>query len=223
MTNRRGRPVTLVPCPVCSTLTPASQFNRKKTACLACVDAKHGPAGGPPPIMRACPVCGELRRSTDFNRKKTACLGCSRPRDGYPVKLRGLAGEPPPIIDDQLTEQMVRSIVALETMDREIKAWLAETMPPKCSCCQHMGDDVGETENGYLLCELCWWDVQHVGQCQQHKNRAADPDPPIIFPEKVGRPLPERPYEMQLRLGLVVPPSQPLTPEEILAAAEKED
>jgi hypothetical protein len=221
------RPIIYLKCPVCSQPVPSSQFNRKKTACSLCARGAT-PEGiawlamqlrvsgaGRPPTMRQCPVCGQPRRLSDFNKKRTACLPCVSldSRVARPVAQRIVSET-----DRASADRVVRSLEAQEAMDRGYKEFAAKWAYDKCSCCPHAGPDVGEEPvHGILLCELCWWDVQHVGQCQQHKNCAADPDPPIIYPEKRGNVLPEMPFEMQLRWGLAQQPGPPLTPEQIAA------
>lgn len=230
-----SRPITYYRCDVCGQPRPRSQFNRTKSACLLCVRGETSNAqamfraigrqttkrAGRPAIMIRCPRCDTDRKTTEFNRKKTVCLMClsnkTTPSAAVLERVYTTA-------DHEEAARAVRAAEALNTIDRNMKEFFAQSGYEKCSCCPHSGTDVGEIPDGTtLLCELCWWSVQHVGRCTYHTGRAADPDPPVIYPERVGRVLPEPSLELKQRFSMVPPvPGPPLTPEQIAADGESE-
>jgi len=168
---------------------------------------------GRPAIMLVCPKCNTSKKTTDFNLSKTACKTCQTAagvRGGRRKKLTMTAEEFAPIL---------RSIEATEQLERNWAAFAAAHLSPKCDCCGRSERDIGELDDGTKLCELCWWDVRHTGECIRHSPHLGYQ---VFLPEKVGGARVELPPELQAKYYPPVVPGPPLTPEQIAADGENE-
>jgi len=176
---------------------------------------------GRPVILVTCPICHKQKPTKEFNRLKTACKGCQICFTSYLRPDRPRLGRPPRrgVMSVEEFAPILRSIEATEQLERDWAAFAAAHLSPKCDCCGRSERDIGELDDGTKLCELCWWDVRHTGECIRHSPHLGYR---VFLPEKVGGARVELPPELQAKYYPPVVPGPPLTPEQIAADGENE-